>query len=268
MKKLLVFLVCTYGMYACETIIDVDLNTADPKTVVDAALCAQDSVHTILLTSSGRFQDAQGLQGISNASILIDDGNGNSATFSELTNAPFAGIYTLENYPLLPGATYQLTVQNGDETITATSTLAQQVQIDSMYFEKSFFPTPEDEEKSYLVHIVFQDPPGIDNYYRVLATVNDTLQRRKSITSDKYTDGQERDYMYFGSDIYVGDTVTIELWTLNKAAHDFYITLDDILSSGGGFASSTPYNPITNLSSGLGHFSVYQRSVKTAIVSP
>jgi hypothetical protein len=158
-------------------------------------------------------------------------------------------------------------VQNGDETITASSKLEQQVEIDSIYFEKSFFPTPEGEEQQYLVHIVFQDPPEVANYYRILATVNDTLQRRKSVTTDEVTNGLERDYIFFGSDIFLGDTVVVELWTMNEQSYKFYNTLDDILSSGGGFASSTPYNPITNLSSGLGHFTVYQRSVKTAIVA-
>ena len=262
MKKLLVFLVCTYGLYACETIIDVDLNTADPKTVVDAALCMQDDEHAIILTTSGRFQDGQGLAGISSANILIDDGNGQTATFTE----EFPGYYTLNTYPLTAGLTYQLTVQNGDETITASSKLPQRVEIDSIYFEKSFFPTPEGEEQEYMVHVVFQDPPEVDNYYRILATVNDTLQRRKSVTTDELTNGQVRDYIYFGSDIYLGDTVVVELWTINEQSYQFYNTLGDILSSGGGFASSTPYNPITNLSSGLGHFSVYQRSIKTAIV--
>lgn len=263
MKKLLIFLVCTYGLYACETIIDVDLNTADPQTVVDAVICKQDGQHAIILTTSGRFQDAQGLAGIGNANILIDDGNGNTATF---TDSVFTGYYTLDNYPLTTGSTYQLTVQHGDETITASSKLEQRVEIDSIYFEKSFFPTPKDEEQQYLVHVVFQDPPAVSNYYRILATVNDTLQRRKSVTTDELTNGQVRDYIFFGKDIYLGDTVVVELWTINEQAYKFYSTLDDILSSGGGFASSTPYNPITNLSSGLGHFSVYQRSVKTAIV--
>lgn len=261
MKKLLVFFVCSWSMYACETVIDLDLNTADPKTVVDAVICLQDAEHLIILTSSGKFQNADGLAGLTNVNALIDDGNGQTATFTELDS----GLYILNSYPLTTGVTYHLTVQNGDETITASSEMPGLVEIDSIYFEKSFFPTPEGEPQHHMVHLIFQDPVDVENYYRVMVTVNDTLQDRKSVTNDELFDGNMRDYIFFGSDIHLGDTLVIELWSIDKQSYDFYVTLDDVLSS--GFGSSTPYNPITNLSSGLGHFMVYQRSRRTAIVA-
>ena len=139
------------------------------------------------------------------------------------------------------------------------------VEIDSLYFEESFFPTPDGEEQEYMIHLVFEDPAEIENYYRVMVTVNDTLQDRKSVTSDEFTNGNVRDYLFFGENIHLGDSVQIELWSINREAYDFYTTLDDVLSS--GFGSSTPYNPITNLSSGLGHFTIYQRSEKNARVA-
>ncbi|MGB0916241.1 MAG: DUF4249 domain-containing protein [Flavobacteriales bacterium] len=261
MKKLLVFCVFGWSMYSCETIIDVDLNTADPKTTVDAAICPQDAQNMIVLTSSGRFQDAEGLEGIGSANILLDDRNGQTATFSEIV----LGFYGLSGYTFNPGFTYDLTIQNGDETITASSTMPELVEIDSLYFEESFFPTPDGEEQEYMIHLVFEDPAEIENYYRVMVTVNDTLQDRKSVTSDEFTNGNVRDYLFFGENIHLGDSVQIELWSINREAYDFYTTLDDVLSS--GFGSSTPYNPITNLSSGLGHFTIYQRSEKNARVA-
>jgi len=261
MKKLLIFFVCGWSLYSCETVIDLDLNTADPKTAVDAVICLQDDENFLILTSSGNFQDGGGLAGIGNANILIDDGNGQTATFTE----QIAGLYQLDTYPMMAGRSYELTIQNGDETITASSEMPELVEIDSIYFEESFFPTPEGEEQEYMVHLVYQDPADIVNYYRVMVTVNDTLQRRKSITSDEFTNGNITDYIFFGSNIHLGDTLVIELWSIDKQSYDFYTTLDDVLSS--GFLSATPYNPITNLSSGLGHFTVYQRSRRTAIVA-
>ncbi len=262
MQKISLLLLFSLVLSSCEKIIDVDLNTANPITVVDAALCSQDDEHTIILSTTGRFTDGEGLSFIENATVSIDDGNGQTATFTE----GFPGIYTLQNYALNTGLSYNLTVMNGEETITAISEIVPQIAIDSIYFEEGFFGTPEGEPIDYNVRLIFQDPAGTDNYYRVLVTVNDTLQKRTLVTNDNITDGQLRDLNFNGSDIYEGDTVMVELWTIDKAGYDYYSTLQDI-SSGGGFSSSTPYNPITNLSSGLGHFTVYQRFRRTVVVA-
>lgn len=262
MRKTLFLPLVVLSLIACEKVIDVDLNTADPKTVVDASLCAQDSVHFIFLSQSGRFTDAEGLARISGAIINITDQNGTSASFTELDS----GFYILNGYPLNTGNTYSLEVINGNEVITASSYLNPKVEIDSMFFEEDNFGPPSDEQL-YSVRILFQDPAGVPNYYRQVMAVNDTIDRRFRVASDDLTDGNQQNLPYFQRPVREGDEVYMELWTIDRAGFDYFLTMDDI-SSGGGFASATPYNPISNLSGGLGNFTVYHRSTVFAIVDP
>lgn len=263
MKKLHFIPLIILSLIACEKVIEVDLNTSDPKTVIDASLCAQDSVHLIFLSKSGRFTDAEGLARVSGAIINISDLNGAIATFTEFDS----GIYYLENYPLITGNTYNLEVINGDETITASSILHPKIEIDSLYFAEDEFGGPPSEETLYNTRIIFQDPGGVPNYYREVLTVNDTLDNVFRVANDDLTDGNERDLGYFQRRVREGDNVEVELWMIDQEAFNYFNTLDDI-ASGSGFVSATPYNPISNLSGGLGNFTVYHRSTISGTVTP
>lgn len=268
MKKLAIAYLLLIALTSCEKVIDVDLNTADPKTVVDASLCAQDSIHVIFISESGRFTDAQGLARVTGAAVVLSDQNGTEGTFTELDS----GIYYLQNYPLLDGNTYDLSVTNGDEVITASSFLNPAITIDSIFFEEDQFgggggPGGEEEEQAYRTRILFQDPANVVNYYRVVLTVNDTVDRNFVALDDDLTNGNVRNFPYFFREVYEGDEVDAELWTIDRSGFDYFTTMQDI-SSDGGFASATPYNPISNLSSGLGNFVVYNRTEISGTVTP
>ncbi len=263
MRKLSIVPLIILSLIACEKVIDVDLNTSDPKTVIDASLCAEDSTHLIFLSQSGRFTDAQGLALVSGAIITISDEGGNSASFTEFDS----GIYFLQNYPLTTGNTYSLEVVNGEEVITASSFLHPKIEIDSLFFEEEQFAGPPSEKTKYTVRILFQDPAGVPNYYRQALVVNDTLDKGFRVANDDLTDGNERNLGYFGKQVKVGDEVKVDLWTIDQAAFNYFKTMDDI-SSGSGFVSATPYNPISNLSGGLGNFTVYHRSTISGTVVP
>ena len=264
MRKLLFLPFILLSLIACEKVIDVDLNTADPKTVVDASLCAQDSVHWIFISQSGRFTDAQGLARVSGAAITLTDQNGVEGTFTELDSS----IYFLTNYPLIDGNIYDLVVSNGDDVITASSVLNPAIPIDSIFFEEKQFGGggPQGRTK-YTVRILFQDPPGIANYYRQVMSVNDTLDRAFRVVNDDLTDGNQRNLRYQGRSVKIGDEIDMELWTIDQPGYNYFSTMQDI-SSNGGFASATPYNPISNLSGGLGNFTVYNRTKISGMVTP
>lgn len=269
MRKLHFIPLVILSLIACEKVIEVDLNTADPKTVIDASICAQDSVHVIFISESGRFTDAEGLARVSGAVAILKDQNGIEGTFTELDS----GIYFLQNFPLIDGNTYELNVTRGDELITASSFLNPQITLDSIFFEENEFggsggPGGNDPERTkYRISVVFQDPGNIENFYRLIMTVNDTVDKTFVALTDDLTNGNERSYRYRSRNVFEGDEVDMELWTIDRSGYDYFETLADIASDG-GFASATPYNPITNLSSGLGSFTVYNRSRISGMVIP
>ena len=70
-----------------------------------------------------------------------------------------------------------------------------------------------------------------------------------------------------GDKVNKGDTITIELLSIDKAAYDYFHTLSEILSSDQSPTSLAPQNPLTNLSGGaLGYFAAYTVDTRKIVI--
>lgn len=268
MIKLLLLPILLLSLIACEKVIDVDLNSADPQTVVEAVITAEDSTHLIFLTQSGSFTDAEGLGVLTGAAASITNDLGMAATFTEIGD----GLYQVENYPLMANRTYDLSITNGEEVITASSTLGKRVLIDSIYVDESPFQGggqggDGEDTTRYQVHVMFSDPVDEENFYRIRLYRLNKDEWSAEVGEDELYNGEDVDLLFFGSGVQEGDTIAVELWSMDRAGYDYYRTLANIQESN-PFTSATPYNPISNLSGGLGHFTVYQRDQWIGIVEP
>ena len=64
-----------------------------------------------------------------------------------------------------------------------------------------------------------------------------------------------------------GDTVRVDLLSIDKASYDCFNTLNDILTSDRSPTSLAPANPNTNLTNGaLGYFAAYSISSKMVVL--
>jgi len=73
--------------------------------------------------------------------------------------------------------------------------------------------------------------------------------KRYRLFTDKLTNGNEMDRKEFvPEEMYQsGDTITIELCSIDKASYDYFHTLSDILSSDRSPTSLSPANPNSTL---------------------
>jgi hypothetical protein len=140
--------------------------------------------------------------------------------------------------------------------------MPRKVAIDSLYTT----PLREfDGDVGYNLYVMFNDPPEPGNYYRINLRISRPLPpdsvtgERYHLFSDKLTNGNEVTIrMRTGRSIVTGDTVFVELLSIDKAAYDYYRTLNNILSSDRAPTSLAPANPNTNLSNGsLGYFAAF-----------
>jgi hypothetical protein len=70
-----------------------------------------------------------------------------------------------------------------------------------------------------------------------------------------------------GNNVKIGDTIIVELLSIDKAAYDYFNTLKDILSSDRSPTSLSPANPNTNVSNGaLGYFAAFTIDTKTIVL--
>ena len=252
----------------CEKLVSIDLNKADPHLVIEGVVTDRPGPYTVKLSKTGNyFVNELVFPPVSNALIVVTDDQGQKDTLNEITN----GTYQSSTLRGMVGKTYALEVIAEGKTYNATSSMPPKVFIDSLYAR---IRQESHEEPRYDIYVMFRDPPEPGNYYRLNARSSalipaDSIDgRRYRVYTDKLTNGNEmEERIRAGRNVVVGDTITIELLSIDKATYDYFNTLRDVLSSDLSPTSLSPTNPNSNISNGsLGYFSAYAIDVKTIII--
>src|SRR5690606_10410340 len=125
-------------------------------------------------------------------------------------------------------------------------------------------------EGSYAVYLNYMDVPGA-NYYKFNVTLNDTLLNTANdiiVVDDLLVDGNPIRIPIFTTEFQLGDSVEVELQSIDKNVFKFYQTMSAVASeAAGGPFSATPANPESNIKGGaLGVFGAYTSSRKTIVI--
>jgi hypothetical protein len=255
---------------SCEQVISVDLNQTAPQVVIEGIVTDQSGPYAVSLSRSGNyFEQSLFLPPVSNALVVLSDDLGDQDTLKEGN----PGIYRSSLiFRGTPGRTYTLKVETEGQEFDGSSRMPQKVSMDSL------FAVPRrssSNEPGYDIYLLFKDPPEPGNYYRVNVRVSnpqvamDSIDgRRYRLYSDKLTNGNEALYRVRARRTIVpGDTITVDLLSLDKATYDYYLTLNNILTSDRSPTSLSPANPNTNLSNGsLGYFAAYAIDSKKIVL--
>lgn len=249
---------------SCEKVIDVKLDDADKKFVVDAVLTDQAGDCMVKLSQTKNFNEDNTFNGFSGAAVTIKDPEGNITTLAE--TAP--GVYTNTTLKGASGKAYELTVTVAGNTFRSTSVMPDLVPLDSIYVKtQKFF----DEDETFS-SVVFNDPGGVHNYYRFVQLVNGERTKGNFIMDDDLSDGKLfNSTLYFFTDkdedkIKPGDKITIEMQCIEAPVYKYWFSLDQ--SSSGSSQSAAPSNPVSNVSGGaLGYFSAHT-VVRKSLIAP
>jgi hypothetical protein len=261
-------LAVAFMLSACEKVVSIDLNKAAPHLVIDGIVTDQQGPYTVTLSLSGSyFEPSLYFPPVSNALVIVTDDLGQRDTLKEVTS----GTYLSTKLQGIAGRTYSLSVISDGKEYDGSSSMPQKVLIDSLYAVPR---TGFGGESGFDIYVMFHDPPELGNYYRVNARSSalipaDSIDgRRYRLFSDKLTNGNEMaERIRAGRNVNPGDTITVELLSIDKAAYDYYSTLRDILSSDRSATSLSPANPITNLSNGpLGYFAAFTVDTKRIVL--
>ncbi len=248
---------------SCEKVIDINLNSSDPKLVIEAEISNQ-KVCTVKLTKTIDFDVSNNFPPVEGASITLTDDLGNSEVLSETSS----GIYKTKTILGTPGRIYTITVIDQEKTYSAVSSMSNVVAMDTITFEKmgAF------GNSTNIANIKFNDPAGIKNYYRFIEEVNGITQNTIFIYEDRFEDGKSISTSLFNDPGHGGDNTTIEhgdsvkilIQCIDKGVYDYFSSLNQL---SGGMQSSTPANPSSNFSNGaLGYFNAYSFDEKSVIV--
>jgi Domain of unknown function (DUF4249) len=264
--NILISLISVAIFSGCQKVINVDLNEAAPRLVIEGLINDRPGPYTITISKSGSYFNQPVLPPVTGAEAILTD---NTGTIDTLTEAA-PGIYFTSKIKGIPGRTYTLKVISEGQEYSGSSTILSHVNIDSLSIIKSqsqrIFQRVNDQNESHFeIHCFFKDPPE-KNFYRIKVYANDTINAENyRLFDDQYTNGLKTELRVTRAR--VGSTYRIELLSLDRQTYGFYRTLEDLLHTN-PFFGSTPANPNNNLSNGaLGYFGACAVSSKTIIVT-
>lgn len=258
------FLLIIFFHSSCTKVIDINLNAAEPKIVIEGNISNQPNSCIIKLSKTVNFNESNTFPPVNGAIVTISDNLGNSETLTEASS----GIYTSNSIQAIPGRTYSLSVTSDGKNYTSTATVPNTVSIDSLLID-SISMGFGGRKSSKFIRILYQDPFGINNYYRFIEIINGNTVNTIFINDDKLQDGSLINYRLRKGDspLNSGDNVTILLQTIDKAVYDYFSMLQQLVGGGRGGQTATPANPKSNISGGaLGYFSANSETSKTIIV--
>jgi hypothetical protein len=220
MKKHLIILICLFFI-SCEDVIDVTLDAAEPRLVIDASINwvkgTQGNMQFIKLTLSAPYFD-ENIPVATGAIVNIRDSKNNIFNFIEEGNS---GIYRNNTFIPEITETYNLTINYDNEVYTASETLMPVVPIDFVEQKSDGgFTGDEIEIKAF-----YTDPEGVENFYLFEFIRMSSNSQNLEVYDDEFTDGNQIFAFHSDETLETGD----ELFIINSGISERYYEYLNIL---------------------------------------
>jgi len=236
----------TFLYSSCEEVIDLNLDSAGPRTVIEANLNDLSSDQTIRVSKTIAFGVSGRNTPIEDAAVVVRS----SAKEEILFTYDRDGYYLAKNFVVKPGITYFLDVKSEGVNYVSQSQMPEYVAIDSLgitkekvFNEERFYPT-----------FTFNDPVGIKNHYLYEIAIKGSPIRFASTYNDKFNDGKYVTHEISDRtiDLELNDEVKVIRYCIDANVYQYW---SDFQSANPGGAA--PGNPTSNISNNaLGYFSV------------
>ena len=248
---------------SCSKIVNINLNTANAQVVIQGYVTDQQNIDTVKLTRTGSYYAPGSYPTINGAIVIISDNTGVRDTLKQIDS----GTYVPTSFIGVPGRTYSLKVLTGGREYDAVSTMPLAVSIDSVVKQSN---TSFGGEVQNQIRCFFRDPPSVGHYYMADLIVNDTLHDsldNLTLLNDQFVAGNEVNIRIRGYNAITGDTVTVQLMSIDAATYNYFSVVRSIAAAGNPVSTAVPQNPPTNIIGGAyGYFSAYTIRSKTLVV--
>ncbi|MBF4485168.1 DUF4249 domain-containing protein [Flavobacterium sp. CSZ] len=268
MKKatLLMALFISILLASCEEVVDVDLDTAPPKLVIEAAINWQKGTtgkqQTVKLsTTTGYFENV--IPTVSGATIFIKNSKNEQFNFVEVQKT---GRYVCANFTPVIDENYTLTVISNGNTYTATETLKSVAPITRIEQNNEGGFTGKDiETKAF-----FNDPADADNFYLFKYVYSNKVTSTYYVSEDKFFQGNEFFSSSDDDELKAGDEVEMTHYGISKQYYNYMSILVSIAGSNSGGPFQSPpatvkgniINTTDKANYPLGYFSLSEIDIK------
>ena len=262
--KYILFAFIVFAFSGCEDVVDIDLNEAPPRLVIDASIVWQKGTagndQKIKLTTTTSYYQTN-TPAVSGATVFITDGNDEVYNFEE---NPGTGDYICADFlPVLNGI-YTLTVIHDGQTYTATETLKSVPEIDFIEQKNDGgFSGDEIEIKTFIT-----DNGATTDFYLWKYEPSFTVIPSYDVSDDDFFNGNQFSDLYLHEDLESGQTLGISVYGISQTYYNYMNLLLDIAGGGGPFATppATLKGNIVNQTNfsnyALGYFNVSEKDYR------
>lgn len=257
---------------SCEKVVDIDLNTMEPKLVIDAAIKWQKgtigNVQTIKLSTTNSYYDNQ-VPTVSGATVFITDAANNVFNFVE---SNVAGSYVCSNFTPVLNRNYTLTINSNGSTYTATETLKSVPSIDRIeQINNAGFSGKDIEIKSY-----YTDNGATQDYYLSKFKPSYTVIPIYFAQEDISFQGNQIFGLYRSDKLKPGQNFEV---TLSGISKQYYNYMRILISIAGNNSGGSPFqspsatvrgniiNTTNDVNYPLGYFSLSEQDFRSYIIN-
>ena len=253
-KYIIAIFSMVFLLSSCEEVIELNLDTAAEKYVIEANLTNQAGGARVLISKTKSYSSSNDFDGVPNAVVEIEDISG---VITRLTEMP-KGVYINSTLKGVPTQTYKLKITVGTQVFTSTCAMPAVVPLEDVYpFELNLFDGPR-----LFTHVKYTDPIGVKNFYRFMEYKNDVYTKAIIATNDEFTDGKTVNQTIFPyefddeSKLKKRDKIKIDFLTIDESVFKYWYSVNNGAQGGGN--SAAPANPVSNIKGGaIGYFSAH-----------
>jgi hypothetical protein len=221
---------------SCEEVVNVDLDTASPRLVVDASINweqgtdgAQQKIK--LTTTTSYYSNAVPV--VTGATVFVKN---SSNTVFDFIEVPATGEYVCTNFIPQLNETYTLTVISNGQTYNATETLKSVASIQDIVQNNEGGITGDQIE----IKTFFNDPAGEDNYYMFKYKYSNKSKLDYQVNDDKFFQGNTFFSLSNNDDLSAGDQIDVAHYGISRSYYNYMNILLSVAGNTGGSPFQSP----------------------------
>lgn len=237
-KLFITIIIASFAVISCEEVIDVDLDTAAPKLVIDASIKWQKgttgSIQKIKLTTSTDFY-TETIPVATGATVAVTNITLSTPVTYLFTENGQTGEYICSNFTPIINNNYALKIVYKGETYTATSQfMATPSIVKTEQIQKPGFGGDD----IYEIKFYFQDNSSENNFYLAGAKNSNFVYPEYGVLSDEFTQGNLM-FAVYQDELKKGDVVDYTLQGITEKYNNYMSKLINLAGSDSGSPFAT-----------------------------
>ena len=232
-KLFIAIIIASFTVISCEEVIDVNLDTAAPKLVIDASIKWQKGTNgntqKIKLTTSTDFYSGT-IPVATGASVAVTNITLSTPVTYQFIEVGQTGEYICTNFTPIINNNYALSIVYKGETYTSTSQFM--ATPDIVKTEQTLKPGFGGDD-IYEIKFYFQDNGAKDNFYLAGAKNSNIVYPEYGVLSDEFTQGNLM-FAVYQDDLKKGDIIDYTLQGITLKYNNYMAKLLNIAGTDGG----------------------------------